>query len=243
VDVSEALAIALRMDPSLAPPHEARRDASRRLDGLIAAAGRRHRRRRLVVLIPLLAAVAIGVAFTAAGAFRLHLFASGHEPAAPTGVREEFALMHLHLDPTTVVAAGTFSSPRGAVTVYLARRADSTAVASVSADRSGRVITGMGFLPDPDDAAPAHLAVSSNFIGNDFPTTWQIWGLAPTAAVRIEVRAADGSVTAVPLHDGMFAYVVAGDRCAAGHQPVGVAALAADGHVIDHADPQVTPGC
>jgi hypothetical protein len=243
VDVSEALAIAIRVDPSLAPAADMRRDASLRLDALIDAAGRSHRRRRLAVLVPVLAALALGLAFTAASAFRLHLFESGHEPSAPTSVREEFALMHLRLDPTTVVAAGTFSSPRGAVTVYLARRADSTAVASAYLDRSGHVITGMATTLDPGAGPPAHLALSSNFIGNDFPTTWQIWGLAPAAAVRIEVRAADGSVRTVPLHDGMFAYLVAGDRCAAGHQPVDVAALAADGHVIDHADPQVSPGC
>jgi hypothetical protein len=29
----------------------------------------------------------------------------------------------------------------------------------------------------------------------------------------------------------------------ADHQPVDVVALAADGRVIDHVDPQVTPGC
>lgn len=197
-----------------------------------------------MTLAAVFAAVAlVAAAFTVAGAFRLHLFASGREPAAPTSVREEFALMHLRLDPATVVAAGTFSSPQGGVTVYLARRADSTAVASAYVDRSGRVITGMATTLDPGTGPPAHLALSSNFIGNYFPTTWQIWGLAPAAAVRIEVRAADGSMTAMPLHDGMFVYLVAGDRCAAGHEPVDVAAIAADGHVIDHADPQVSPGC
>ncbi|HSD01334.1 MAG TPA: sigma factor [Gaiellales bacterium] len=183
--------------------------------------------------LPWLLGIAMNVAV--AGAFRLHLFTSGHEPPAPTSVRKEFTAMHLDLDPTTVVAAGTFSSPRGPITIYLARRTDATAVASAYTDGSGRVITGMAYEPDPGYGPPAHLALSSNFIGNDFPTTWQIWGLAPTAAVRIEVRAADGSVAAVPLHDGMFAYLVAGDRCAA------VAAIAADGHVIDHATRRSRP--
>lgn len=246
MDTSELLAAAIRVDPALSPPNDVRDRAEARLDALIQAArpARRGRRLRASIAIPAFAVLVVAVAFSAAGAFRLHLFASGHEPAAPVGVREEFRLMDLRLDLATVTAAATFSSPNGRVTVYLARASDSHAVATVYADSTGRVITGMAYEPDPGAGRPpARFALSSNFVGNLFPTTWQIWGLAPAGTERLEVRAADGSAVAVPLHDGMFAYLVGGQACAAGHQPVAVVALAADGHAIDQADPQVAPGC
>jgi hypothetical protein len=242
VDTSELFARTIRVDPAMQPTADARSRAAARLDAAIAASRPRRRLRRSV-LIPALSALALAMAFTAADAFRLHLFASGHGPPAPVGVADEFRMMHLGLDLSTVTAAGTFSSPDGRITVYLARSADSTVVATAYTTSAGRVITAMGYEPDPGTGPPTRLALSSNFVGNLFPTTWQIWGLAPADAVRIEVRAADGSSLAVPLHDGMFAYLVGGDRCASGHQPVDVVALGADGREIDHADPQVAPGC
>jgi hypothetical protein len=243
-------------------PPSSRGLAAVRLDALIdrAAPGTRRARSRMrlprrsrnrLALAALVVVTLCASGWVAARQFELNLFSEGGAPPTPAELRSIFASTaddpEHAMDPNSIAAIGSFTSARGTITFYMARALHGSGAGTAYLDDRGKVITVMGYWW-PADAGKAGevLLLSSNAMTGVFAGVdriWQIWGIAPDAARRLEVRFRDGTSETVPLHNGLFGYFVGGKRCEAGHEPSEVVALNSSGQIIGHEDPLVTPGC
>jgi hypothetical protein len=198
-----------------------------------------------LALVGLVALVLCAAGWTAVTQFQLRLFSSTASTPTPAELRSVYADADsgpLAVDLESIAAMGTFTTAQGTISVYAARAKHGSGFVTAYLDGHGKWVTGMGYWPPPEVASEVgkRLLVSSNSLNGMFNRVWQIWGIAPDQATRLDLHFRDGTSTAVPMHDHLFVYLVGGPNCQPGHRPATLLATDDSGNVLDQADPQVT---
>ncbi len=111
-----------------------------------------------------------------------------------------------HVIPSTVTAVGTFSTPSGPTTVYVARtvKANSFGVAYVQ----GRQISDF-IMVGANIVRAGGLRMENLYLDPQYGQVWQIWGTAPPNINSVELRYPNGETSRVPLRHGIYLTLIA----------------------------------
>jgi hypothetical protein len=214
----------------LEPGADVRERAAQRLDHAIARASRPSPVRRRLLIALAVAGVLVTVGWTAVRPLAIHLFAAHEGPEPSATVQAAFAAMaelpHGAVDLTTIDAVAALDTADGRITVYAARLARQDGLATVY-DIDGRFYGGCLNSPPPNwsllhngGCRAGHWSFSEGS------------GVVDARVASLRLSLADGTTRPVPLHDGVFVYLVGRDECGRGRRPVELLARNAAGALL-----------